>query len=149
MLFRSIGTLITIFAVITLVYNAILAETVQSGLPEIFRAYLPRLSIVVFVQLFGFFFLRLYRVSLSDIKYFQNEITNIQQRWLALKYAIINDDKESAKIIIDKLSATERNFIIKKSETTHDLERLRMDQNDVKELLSSMKSLFHGKGPNA
>ena len=144
-----IGILVTIFAVITLVYNAILAETVQGGLPEIFRAYLPRLSIVVFVQLFGFFFLRLYRVSLSDIKYFQNEITNIQQRWLALKYAIINDDKESAKIVIDKLSATERNFIIKKGETTHDLERLRMDQNDVKELLSSMKSLFQGKGPNA
>lgn len=144
-----IGTLVTIIAVITLVYNAILAHAVQGGLPEIFRAYLPRLSVVVFIQLFGFFFLRLYRVSLSDIKYFQNEITNIQQRWLALKYTIINDDKEAAKIIIDKLSATERNFIIKKGETTHDLERLRIDQNDVKELLSSFRNIIQGKGPNA
>jgi hypothetical protein len=141
-----LGTLTTMFAVIILIYTAVFAVTEQGSLSEILQSYLLRISVVIFIQIFGFFFLRLYRVSLSDIKYFQNEITNIQQRWLALKYALINDDKEIARIIINRLATTERNSIIRKGETSIDLERMRFDQNDTKALLSELKGLLQVKG---
>ncbi len=140
-----LGTLATAFAVSMLVYTAIFTSIDQGGIREAIQSYMARLGIVIFIQLFGFFFLRLYRVSLSDIKYFQNEITNIQQKWLALKCAIIVDDKDSAKLAIESLAATERNFVLKKGETTIELERSRIENNDVRALLTGVKGLVDGK----
>jgi hypothetical protein len=141
-----LGTLASIFAIIVLVYTAIFTAAYQGRLSEVLQAYALRLSLVIFIQIFGFFFLRLYQASLSDIKFFQNEITNIQQQWLALKYALVNEDKDAAKAIASILAATERNFTIKKGETTIDLERLKIDQNDLKILVSSLKGPTKGKG---
>jgi hypothetical protein len=141
-----LGTLASIFAITVLVYTAIFTAAYQGKLTEILQAYVLRLSLVIFIQIFGFFFLRLYQASLSDIKFFQNEITNIQQQWLALKYALVNEDKDAANAIASILAATERNFTIKKGETTIDLERLKIDQNDIKILVSSLKGLTKGKG---
>ena len=140
-----IGTLATVIAISVLVYTAILTVSKHGNISDILQAYLIRVSLVIFIQIFGFFFLRLYRVSLSDIKYFQNEITNMQQQWLSLKYALLNEDKDTAKNIANILASTERNFILRKGETTIDLERLRFDQNDHKELRSNLKSLLHEK----
>lgn len=140
-----LGTLATAFAVTMLVYTAIFTSIDQGGIREAIQSYMARLGIVIFIQLFGFFFLRLYRVSLSDIKYFQNEITNIQQKWLALKCAIIADDKDSARLAIESLAATERNFVLKKGETTIELERSKIENNDVRALLAGVKGLVDGK----
>ncbi|MFN7819549.1 MAG: hypothetical protein ACK5Q7_08140 [Cyanobacteriota bacterium] len=140
-----LGTLATVIAISVLVYTAILTVGKQGNTSDILQGYLIRVSLVLFIQIFGFFFLRLYRVSLSDIKYFQNEITNMQQQWLSLKYALLCEDRDTAKNIATILASTERNFILRKGETTIDLERLKFDQNDHKELLSSLKSLLHEK----
>lgn len=140
-----LGTLATVIAISVLVYTAILTVGKQGNTSDILQGYLIRVSLVLFIQIFGFFFLRLYRVSLSDIKYFQNEITNMQQQWLSLKYALLSEDKDAAKNIANILASTERNFILRKGETTIDLERLKFDHNDHKELLSSLKSLLHEK----
>lgn len=144
-----LGTLASIFSITVLVYTAIFTASYQGRVTEVLQAYVLRISLVIFIQIFGFFFLRLYQASLSDIKFFQNEITNIQQQWLALKYALITEDKDAAKAIADMLAATERNFTIKKGETTIDLERLKIDQNDIKVLVSSLKGLTKDKGSSA
>ena len=85
---------------------------------ENWRAYLPtyllRLSVVVFIEIFAFFFLRLYRANLADIKYFQNEITNLEAKCLALEFAILSADAKSAEKVVVQLACTERNFILKK-----------------------------------
>ena len=75
-----------------------------------------RVSIALFIQTFAYFFLRLYKTSLEDIKYYQNEITNIESRWLAL--ATAKDKPEFIKPAIDSLLKTERNFVLKKGEST-------------------------------
>ena len=140
-----LGTLATVIAISVLVYTAILTVGKQGNTSDILQGYLIRVSLVLFIQIFGFFFLRLYRVSLSDIKYFQNEIINMQQQWLSLKYALLSEDKDTAKNIANILASTERNFILRKGETTIDFERLKFDHNDHKELLSGLKSLLHEK----
>ena len=93
------------------------------------------MSLAVFVQTFAYFFLRLYKTSLDDIKYYQNEITNIESKWLALNAVMEEKDKALLKIIVDSLSKTERNFILKKGDSTLGLERERLEKNEVIELV--------------
>lgn len=40
------------------------------------------------IELFAYFFLSLYRTSLQKIKYFQNELTNIEAKQIALRAAL-------------------------------------------------------------
>src|SRR5262245_27171808 len=41
-------------------------------------SYLPLISVAGLIEGFAFFFLRLYRSSISDLRYLQNEITNLR-----------------------------------------------------------------------
>jgi pyrroloquinoline quinone (PQQ) biosynthesis protein C len=88
------------------------------------------------------FFLRLYKTSLDDIKYYQNEITNIESKWLALNAVMEDKDKTLLNIIVDYLSKTERNFILnlKKGDSTLGLERERLEKNEVIELVKDALS---------
>lgn len=139
-----LGAISTTFAIFILAYTAVFITIDQTDLGRSLQAYLLRVSIVVFIQLFGFFFLRLYRDSLSDIKYFQNEITNIQQQWLAMKYAILNNSLEMAAQVIESLAKTERNFVIKRGESTIDLERLKLENLDFKSIAANLRDIAKG-----
>lgn len=57
-----LGTLATVIAISVLVYTAILTVGKQGNTSDILQGYLIRVSLVLFIQIFGFFFLRLYRV---------------------------------------------------------------------------------------
>jgi hypothetical protein len=70
-----------------------------------------RISLVAFIEIFAYFFLRLYRYSIFEIKYFQNETTNAEFRVVALEAALLTEDKEIIKKICADMSKTERNFI--------------------------------------
>ena len=85
-----IGSLTTFLAAILLVYIVLGSEVHQGDLNTFVWHYVPRLFVVIFIEVFSFFFLRLYKSSLSDIKYFQNEITNIDSKSLALETALMN-----------------------------------------------------------
>ncbi|NKB87060.1 MAG: hypothetical protein GKS06_02410 [Acidobacteria bacterium] len=114
-----LGTLATSAALaITLWYvtNTDLGS-VEITLAGISAYYLPRVSVAIFVQVFAFFFLRLYRYSLTEIKYFQNELTNVEARWVALR-ASVEQDEETRREVVRSLATTERNFVLKKGETT-------------------------------
>ncbi len=82
---------------------------------------IKRLSLVLFIEVFAYFFLNLYRAGLFDIKYFQNELTNAGFRLIAIDVAFAKGDSSTIKKLCDELSKTERNFLLKKNETTHDL----------------------------
>lgn len=83
--------------------------------------FIVRVTLVVFIEIFAYFFLNLYRAGLYDIKYFQNELTNAAFRMLALEVALKHENSASIKEICQELIRTERNFLIKKNESTHDL----------------------------
>jgi len=78
-----IGILVTLVAGIGLVaavfYHPLDLETASAHGDSwrVIAHYVPRLSLIIFAEVFAYFFLKLYRTSLADIKYFQNEISNI------------------------------------------------------------------------
>ena len=107
---------------------------------------IPTFSLVLFIELFAYFFLRLYREGLSEMKYFQNELTNIESKLIAVEIALIQDNKKILKIALESLLATERNFIMKKGETTVELERAKSESESVKSIIKAVPNLFKNNG---
>ena len=56
--------------------------------------FVPRVTIVLVVEVFSYFFLNLYRTGLSDLKFYHNELTGIEARRVAMQFAARSDDKE-------------------------------------------------------
>jgi hypothetical protein len=80
-----------------------------------------RFSLVIFVEIFAYFFLNLYRTLLFDIKYYQNEITNATFRVMAIEGALISGDMGKLNTLCDELMKTDRNATLKKDETTREM----------------------------
>lgn len=94
-------------------------------------ATVPRFVLGIILELIAMFFLRLYRQGIDDFKYFHNELTNIELRWLALNsaYDFLRGDSMDVSIAanaIARLAETERNFVLKEGESTVRLERDRI-----------------------
>lgn len=100
--------------------------------------FVPRLSLVILIEIFAYFFLGLYKSSLTEIKYFQNEITNIEAKYLAIEQAIIMGDKPTIKKLLDHISTTERNFILRKGESTTLLESEKLNAQQQTKLLDAV-----------
>lgn len=108
-------------------------------LEDLIAYFAPRLTLGILVQVFSYFFLRLYKQSLSEIKYFQNEITNIESHQLAILMAKTSDDAALPSRIVETLMKVERNFLMNKDQTTIELERERIEQSKVSELIQAVK----------
>ncbi len=113
-------------------------------LSSLLSGYLPKLSMVLIVEVVGFFFLKMYARTLSDIRYVQNEITNIEMKLVALHTSLSLDDEELLKAICLELSATERNFVIEKGQTTIEIETQKASAENYSSALSSAAELVHG-----
>jgi hypothetical protein len=84
---------------------------------ELWFYFASRFTVVLFIEIFAYFFLRLYRYSIFEIKNFQNEITSSDFRIIALDGAMNTGDKPTIDNICTDMARTERNFILKKGET--------------------------------
>ena len=133
-----IGAVTTSVAAAILAYVALTTKLVADDLKRDLPVLLMRLSLVVFIEVFAFFFLRLYRSSLMEIKYFQNELTNVETRFIALETAVAGGNASATKAIIEELIKTERNFVLKKGESTAELERLRFENQSVRDVVKSI-----------
>ncbi|WP_157097536.1 hypothetical protein [Photobacterium sp. J15] len=125
-----------------------ISENSENGLITLEIAAIPfisRLSLVFFIELFAFFFLRLYKQGLDEIKYFQNELTNIESKVLAARLAIKSNDSEAMKSIIIPLVNTERNHILLKGQTTVELEKAKSDSTTINTIISSLPNIFKNK----
>src|SRR5262249_28919193 len=78
------------------------------------RELLYRLGFALLLQTVGFFFLRLYVKNHTDIKYYNNELTNLDVKEAAVRLTL--EKKGSVSKLVDSLSKTERNFVLKKGE---------------------------------
>lgn len=107
--------------------------------------FVPRLSLVAFIEIFAYFFLRLYKDTLAEIKYFQNEITNIESKHLAVALALANDSSDGVACAIEQLSKTERNHILNKGQTTVEIEKARTEQQLTNSVMEKVSSLFSKK----
>jgi cell fate (sporulation/competence/biofilm development) regulator YmcA (YheA/YmcA/DUF963 family) len=119
------ATGVTILGVLVLGKNS-----TPSNVLEFTMTFLPRLSLVVILELFSYFFLRLYKAGLDEIKYFQNEATNIEQKVLALEVSLEKCDEVMVAESIKCLLATERNALLPEGISTRELRALEaLDRN--------------------
>lgn len=125
-----IGSLSTTIAIFSLTYEVFFSEIDFKETIGLLSHYIPRLSLVVFIEIFAFFFLKLYKSNLLEIKYFNNEKTNIDFKLITLKTALFQEDTEMIKLCLTELIKTERNFVLKKDETTVEIEKFKNDKND-------------------
>jgi len=116
-----------LLAMASLAYVALAKEVTFDSSAHVLSYYVPRISFVVFIEVFAYFFLRLYKANLSDIKFYQNELTTMESKAVALKSALMEGKADALAGILKQLSTTERNFILKKGDTTVELERERID----------------------
>jgi len=100
--------------------------------------FVPRLSLVIFIEVFAYFFLRLYKSSLAEIKYFQNEITNLESKFVAIKESIASENSDISAKVISCLANTERNHILEKGQTTVELEKSKIENETISTLSSKL-----------
>lgn len=138
----SIGSVTTLIAVVVLYLTVVSNHLNFSDSISLYSYFIPRISLVIFIEVFAFFFLKLYRSNLDNIRYYHNELTNIEMKIISLKSAIINVDKSTINEVVKELSRTERNFVIKKGETTIELERLKNEKADNKSIVDFAKGII-------
>jgi hypothetical protein len=101
----------------------------------------PRLGLAVAIEVLAFFFLRLYRAAAAEIRYYHNELTNLESRNTALIHAHAISDSEASKQAISNLLGTERNFILQKDQTTVHLEHLKGEIAATQANVSALKEI--------
>jgi len=107
--------------------------------------YLPRLSLAFFVELLAYFFLRLYKKGLDEIKYFQNEMTTVESKFIAFYAAMFSEDIVLKKEVVETLSKTERNVVLEKGQTTVELERAKTDSKITQDFIAAIPNFFGSK----
>ena len=78
--------------------------------------FLARFGLVLIVESVAFFFLKLYREDRAMIRYFRNEITNLESKATALNAALNFGTPADLSKVLQSLTSTERNFLVKKGD---------------------------------
>lgn len=123
------------------IYTPTADETLQNSLIY----FIPRITLTLLIEVFSYFFLNLYKRNLEDIKYFQNEVTNLESKYLAILYAFENNNGQVKAKVIENLMETERNFILRKDETTIELEKNRIDAQSSNSTVQALKDIINFK----
>jgi uncharacterized membrane protein YuzA (DUF378 family) len=110
------------------------------------KEFAPRISLVIVIEIFAYFFLGLYKSNLSEIKHFHNELTNVEQRHMALEEAVASADVETVKEIVKDIAKTERNFLLKKGESTVTLEDRRLTLEEQNGIINALLSKVGSNG---
>lgn len=140
------GLLFCISGIVFIFYSlTIYIPSPQSALKDTVTYFLPRISLTILIEIFSYFFLNLYKKNLEDIKYFQNEVTNLESKYLAILYAFESNNGQVKAKVIEKLMDTERNFVLKKDETTIDLEKNRIDAQSSNSTVQALKDIINFK----
>lgn len=151
-IYITFGSAITVGAAAILFYtvtdlssyfNSPFSDTKTALTSTDWFSVISRFSIVVFVEVFAFYYLRLYRSTMDTVKYYQNEITNIEMRLMAIYslQTLATPDSVSASTLISSLSNSERNFVIQKGQTTVDLEKQKIDSTQISSIFDGITKL--------
>ena len=141
----SIGIITTLTGLLLLGIFVLQEQQIPTDVSMFLMNFAPRLSLVIFIEVFAYFFLRLYKTTLTEIKHFRNEVTSMEAKFLALIVATENQSAEHLSKVIECLSQTERNFILNKDQTTIDLERSRMDHQERTNLWEKLGEIVKKK----
>lgn len=138
----SLGVSLSIAALLVfffLVYN----EKPDEDYQKVFLHFAPRVGLVVFVELLAYFFLKLYKSTLTSVQYYHNELTNIETRKIAAIVAIKHCKEDKIWQTVEYLLKVERNVLVKDKETTILMEMLKLQSEKDNSDLLSMQGLLN------
>jgi hypothetical protein len=140
----SIGIVITAGAVLTLLLVVIKPDPgASNNIPWSFViAFAPRLSLALLIEVFAYFFLKLYRQNQAEIKYYQNELTTVKLKKIALLGAHQYGDSHARSNVLVTLGGAERNYILRKGETTVELKEQEAEAASRNETLKGLVTLI-------
>jgi hypothetical protein len=141
----SVGALIGAAGIGLLIYLLYISPpSISTSADRVVLAlqYFARVSIVFLIEVFAFFFLKLYSQTLGELRHTHNEITNVEMKSAGLQAAIASADKNSIAHAVQDAVDTERNFVLDKGKTTIDLERYKLDGEESSATLNILKELF-------
>jgi len=138
----TIGIVTTFLVVLFLMISVITLSSDAKNYTEFLMHFLPRLSLSIILEIFAYFFLRLYNKNLEETKYWNNELTNLELKGLALKTMILDNNPKATEKVATELLKTERNFILKKGETTVELEKEKATDSTNANALNSILKLI-------
>jgi energy-coupling factor transporter transmembrane protein EcfT len=126
-------------------YNAFVASIKQAEFAAIAILFIPKISLAFFVQVFSLFFLKLYKSGLAEIKYFQNELTNLELKYFGIVASVLTEDRAAIGEAARLLLAVERNHILSNGQTTVELEKHKIEQSSSAEIFKLLPKLFNKK----
>ena len=141
----SLGIFTTIIGLGILGYFVLEIDSIPEDKMAFIAHFIPRLSLVILIEVFAYFFLKLYKSSLSEIKYFQNEMTNAEAKLVAIKCSIMTSDADSTAHVIKALSNTERNSILEKGQTTAEIEKSKIEQQNISTISDKVSNIINSK----
>ncbi|CAM2841787.1 hypothetical protein [Pseudomonas fluorescens] len=103
--------------------------------------YTSRFSLIISIEILAYFFLRLHKSNLVDAKYYQNELTNLELKYISLDAALYLKRADITHKVISEFSETERNHILEKGQSTIELKRVELEKNQFIEITKSLVSL--------
>jgi hypothetical protein len=116
-------------------------ESNYKFLKNLFIPIVPRILLIIFIEIFSYFFLKLYKQGLNEIKYFQNELTNIESKLSAVSFSYASNEKQTLRDSILSLANTERNkYSIEKKELNNSTKE--------KDLINRITELISKTGKN-
>ncbi len=87
----------------------------------------------------------MYKRNLDEIRYLSNERTNIELKMVAYKTALYKDDHGLLKTVIEELTKTERNFILKKDETTVEVQKYKVETQGQTQVIDKLVAMVKTK----
>jgi len=105
-------------------------------LKDVLAFYISRITTVVQIETFSYFFFGLYRGNLAEIKYCQNERTRLEAMEIAWRSSTNRDAKGPEIDVIKQLTRTDRNFATKEL-SSNVLE----NQNDAMESVKTLSKI--------
>ncbi|TGN16853.1 hypothetical protein [Leptospira bandrabouensis] len=100
-----------------------------------------KLLLILFIESFAFYFLKLFKNNIDLKKYYLNELTNIESKIISLYASIFHGKANSFDAIVLEFAKTERNKILLKGETTVDIEKFKIESSQIGKILLYLKKL--------
>ncbi len=116
--------------------------------------FIPKFSLLVFLGTFSFYFLNLYKSNLGVIQNYQSELNNVDFKILSIVTILLGSHKEKEihlKELITNISNSQWNRVLKKDETTVELQKLKEVNSFDKDMafkLWTMNQLFSDSKTN-
>jgi len=135
-----IGVLTTSIAVSLLTFMVLGNDAKLDNLTGLLSYYVPRVTVVTFIEVFSFFFLRMYKSNLSEIKFYQQEITKISTQQVIYENSVLSvDDGTLAQFVQYSLNQVhEENEINRSKDTSVQIEQLSKVVQETSKIISNL-----------